>query len=80
MGATEPVDGEFADSSAKARSWASRNRSPGFFSRQCWTIRCSAGEGAEPEAEISGGSSFRMAAMLSAVVSRLKACRPVSIS
>ena len=61
-------------------SRADWKRSPGFFSRQCRTMRCSAGDGPEPLVAISGGSSFRIAAMLSAAVSRPNACRPVSIS
>jgi hypothetical protein len=61
-------------------SRADWKRSPGFFSKQCCTMRCSAGDTPEPLAAISGGSSLRIAVMLSAAVSRANARDPVSIS
>ena len=77
-GATGPVPE--SDSRAKARSCAEWKRCAGSFSRQRRTIRSRAG-GAIPCAELSsGGSSFRIAANVAAVVSARNARRPDSIS
>src|SRR5690242_11013182 len=72
------------DSRSKAMSCADWKRWAGCFSRQWRTIRSSAGEillAAIPEREgKSGGSSFRIAVIVSALVLRLNARWPHSIS
>lgn len=65
---------------SKARSWADWKRSAGFFSRQCRTMRSSAGETLALISTKSGGSSLRMALRMSADESPLKARRPETIS
>src|SRR5208283_819010 len=55
-------------SSAKAKSEADWKRCSGFFSRQRWTTRCRAGGRFVVTCEIAGGSSFRMAVIVSAKV------------
>src|SRR4051794_35403105 len=67
-------------SSANARSLADWNRSSGFFSRQRWTTRSSAGGIAGVAADSGGGSSLRMADSVSAALSRSNARRPEIIS
>jgi hypothetical protein len=65
---------------SKARSWAEWKRCSGFFSRQWRTMRSSAGEMSPFAAERSGGSSLRIADIVSAEESRRKARLPESIS
>ena len=67
-------------SSANATSRAVWNRSAGFFSRQWRTIRSSAGDRSVFDVDSSGGSSRRIAVIVSAAVSRLNARSPDSIS
>src|SRR6266545_6547429 len=67
-------------SRSKARSWAEWKRCSGFFSRQWRTIRSSPGEIFRLVSERSGGSSRRIADIVSAVESAWKARRPESIS
>ena len=55
-------------------------RSAGFFSRQCRTSRSSSDGIFAPETSGSGGSSFRIAFIVSIAESPLNARRPVSIS
>ena len=50
------------------------------FSRQCRTTRSSAGGMLRPDAESSGGSSLRIAAIVSLTVSFLNALLPESSS
>ena len=57
--------------------WNRRSRS---FSRQCRTMWSSAGEMFRPDCVSSGGSSLRIAAIVSLAVSRLNALLPESIS
>ncbi len=57
--------------------WKRRSRS---FSRQCRTIRSRAGGMFLPEADSSGGSSFRIAAIVSLAVSLRNAFLPESSS
>lgn len=64
----------------KARSRADWKRSSGFFSRQCRTIRSIAGLMWRALSVRSGGSSFRIALMVSTAESPLNARRPESIS
>jgi hypothetical protein len=68
-------DEEVPDSASKAkpRSRADWNRSRGFFSRQRRTIRSSDGDTGRPLRVNSGGSSLRMAFMVSTLLSRLNA-------
>src|ERR1700683_370047 len=67
-------------SSAKPRSRADWKRSSGFFSRQRRTSLSIEEEALGSEAEISGGSSLRMADMVSTAESPWKARWPVIIS
>ena len=67
-------------SKAIAISRADCMRSSGFFSRQRRTIRSSPCGTELPLVESSGTSSFRIAVIVSAAVSRRNARRPVSIS
>src|ERR1700691_4967429 len=55
-------------SSAKAKSEADWNRCSGLFSRQRWTTLCMAGGARGTSCETPGGSSFRMAVIVSAEV------------
>ncbi len=55
-------------SSANARSEADWKRCSGFFSRQRWTTLCSPGGASGTSCETPGGSSFRMAVIVSAEV------------
>ena len=61
-------------------SWADWNRLSRSFSRQCRTMWSRAGEMFRPDSVSSGGSSFRIAAIVSLAVSRLNAFLPESIS
>ena len=74
------VDGRDASERANAMSLADWNRLSRSFSRQCLTMWSSAGEMFRPDSESSGGSSRRIAAIVSAAVSRLNALFPDSIS
>src|SRR5215471_13185748 len=70
--AAAPVDNPDVpdrDSRSNARSWADWNRRSGFFSRQWRTMRSRPGEIAWFVTERSGGSSFRIADMVSAAES-----------
>ena len=67
-------------SSAKARSRAEWKRSSRFFSRQRRTMRSNAGEAPLAAATISGGSSRRIALIVSTAVLPLKARFPENIS
>ena len=62
-------------SKAKATSCADRKRSSGFFSRQWRTMRSRAGDTLASRFGNSGGSSFRMALIVSA--GRLALERPL---
>src|SRR5512140_2300495 len=62
--------------SANAMSFADWNLFPRSFSRQCWTIWSRAGGMFRPDAESSGGSSFRIADIVSAGVPLLNAFLP----
>src|SRR6516225_2673251 len=64
-------------SSAKAKSCAEWKRCSGSFSRQRWTTRCIPGGVAGASCEMDEGSSFRIAAMVSAEVDLRKGCLPV---
>ena len=64
----------------KATSRADWKRSAGFFSRQWRTMRSSAGETLRLVSPRSGGSSLRMALMVSTEESPWKARLPDSIS
>src|ERR1700751_3045204 len=55
-------------SSAKARSEADWKRCSGDFSRQRWAVRCTAGGMFATSAESGGGSSFRIALIVSTEV------------
>ena len=74
------VVGADASESAKATSLAVWNRLPRSFSRQCRTMWSMAGDTFRPDCVSSGGSSFRIAAIVSLAVSRLNALLPESIS
>ena len=74
------VVGADASESAKATSFADWKRFSRSFSRQCRTMWSSAGETLRPDCVSSGGSSFRIAAIVSLAVSRLNAFLPESIS
>ena len=67
-------------SKANPRSRADWKRCSGFFSRQRCTIRSSAGGVAGAICEMPGGSSFRMAVIVSVDVGLRNARLPVSIS
>ncbi len=67
-------------SSANATSCAEWKRCSGLFSMQRRTIRSSPGETPWFVAERSGGSSRRIADIVSAAESPRNACRPESIS
>ena len=67
-------------SSAKARSFADWKRCSGCFSRQRRTMRSSPGETGVVISLSSGGSSFRIAVIVSAAVSWRKARLPEIIS
>ena len=69
-----------SDSRSNARSCAEWNRSSGFFSRQWRTTRSSPGCTFLFVAERSGGSSRRIADIVSAAVSRWNARAPESDS
>src|SRR5687767_1080156 len=75
--AEDPVD---SVSRAKARSLADWKRRSGVFSRQRRTIRSREGEIAIAVVSRSGGSLVRIAVIVSAAVSPLKARTPLSIS
>jgi hypothetical protein len=64
----------------KAMSLADWKRCAGFFSRQWRTIRSRAGGTLRAASESSGGSSFRIALMVSAAESPWKARLPETIS
>jgi hypothetical protein len=64
---------------ANARSLADWNRRSTFFSRHRPRIRCSPIGPCHPVSFSSGGSSRKIAAIVSATVSRLKARLPVNI-
>src|SRR5690348_10647416 len=66
--------------SAKAKSEADWKRCAGLFSRQRCTTRCSAGGRSGAISDMAGGSSFRMADMVSAEVVLWKVRVPASIS
>ena len=68
-----------ASRNAKARSRAERNRSSRFFSRQCCRIS-STSAGSLPLSLCGFALSRRTATIVSAVVGRRNAGRPVSIS
>src|SRR5271169_1836367 len=63
----DPPDCDSA-SRANAKSDADWKRCSGFFSRQRWTTRCSAGGIFAVTCEIPGGSSFRIAVIVSGEV------------
>jgi hypothetical protein len=63
-----------------AMSFADWNRLSRSFSRQCLTMRSRAGETLRPDSDSSGGSFSRIAAVVSALVSRMKAFFPESNS
>ncbi len=65
---------------SKARSWADWKRCSGRFSRQWLTMRSSAGGRARVVSWRSGGSSLRIACIVSAADSPWKARRPETIS
>ena len=67
-------------SNAKARSWAERNRWSGLFSRQRLTMRSRTGENPCSAFVSSGGSSFRIAFIVSMADSRRNARLPDSVS
>src|SRR5690349_7040245 len=69
-----------SDSRAKAKSEACWKRCSGFLARQRFTILCSPGGGLAVIWERGGGSSLRIAVIVSAEVGRWKARLPVSIS
>jgi hypothetical protein len=69
VGAVRPEE-PAAVSRPKAKSRADWKRSSGFFSRQWRTMRSRTGLRAPLLSAISGGSSFRIAVIVSAVVSR----------
>src|ERR1700733_9963979 len=77
-------DTEFPDSEsvsrAKAKSWADWNRCSGFFSRQRRTTFCIPGGTVGMTCEMAGGSSLRMAFIVSIPVARRKALLPEIIS
>jgi hypothetical protein len=75
--ATPDEDGSWR---LKTMSLADWNRCSRSFSRQCRTMRSRAGEMARPDSDSSGGSSRMMAAIVSALVSRLDAFFPASSS
>ena len=72
--------GEDATDSAKTMSLADWNLSFWFFSRQCRTMRSRAGEMFLPEPDSSGGSSRRIAAIVSLAVFCRNALLPESSS
>ncbi len=74
------VVGRDASESANATSLAVWKRFSRSFSRQCRTMWSSAGETLRPDCVSSGGSSFRIAAIVSLAVSRLNALWPESSS
>jgi hypothetical protein len=78
LGPTAFAEAEASDkaSSANARSLAVWNRAAGLFSRQRSTMRRRAGGIARPVPPRSGGSSLRIAVIVSAGVSRRNARRP----
>ena len=61
-------------------SLADWNRLSGSFSRQCRTMWSRTGGTFRPDSESSGGSSLRIAAMVSAAEPRWKARLPESSS
>ena len=65
---------------SNATSRADWKRSSGFFSRQCRTIRSSAGGSGWPPSAAGAGSSLRIAFIVSTAESPSNARRPVSIS
>ena len=67
-------------SRSNAMSLAEWKRDSGFFSRQCCTMRSSAGETLRLVSLNSGGSSFKIALIVSAAVSPWNARLPDSIS
>src|SRR5579864_334273 len=67
-------------SSANAKSDADWKRCPGFFSKQRCTTRCNERGRFGATCEISGGSSFRMALMVSGEVGLWNARLAVNIS
>src|SRR4029077_11363871 len=73
-------DDPLSDSTANARSLADWNLRSAFFSRQRAKILCSPGGPCHPDSLSSGGSSRRIAVIVSADVLRLKARLPESIS
>ena len=73
FGALLNSTGEDCSDRLNAMSLADWNRCSRSFSRQCWTTRSSAGEMFLPDSDSSGGSSRRMAAIVSALVSRRNA-------
>ena len=83
-GALPMFDEDIAESdmasNANAKSDAEWKRCSGFFSRQRCTIRSRAGGVPGVIREISGGSSFKMAVIVSGDVGFLNARLPVSIS
>ncbi len=72
--------GENCSERLNAMSRAVWNRLSRSFSRQCLTIRSRDGEMFRPDSENSGGSLIRIAAIVSAFVSRLNAFLPESSS
>ena len=77
---TDSADSPESASRSKAMSRADWNRSPGVFSRQWPTIRSRAGGRLRFVSDRSGGSSLRIAFMVSTAEAPRKARRPDSIS
>ena len=80
FGALLAAAGEDWSERLNAMSRADWNRCSRSFSRQCLTTRSSAGETFRPDSDSSGGSSRRIAAIVSAFVSRRNAFLPESSS